>query len=113
MTVKFPVTAIASITHRVTGVVMLAGILILMWMLDRSLASQESFDSLRQCLAHPLAKLVLWCVLAALAYHLVAGLRHLVMDLGFWEELRSGKVSAALAIALSVVLMILAGVWLW
>ena len=112
-TVKFPVTAIASILHRVSGVVLLGAIIVLMWMLDVSLSSQEGFDFIKELLGNVFAKLVVWAILAALAYHFVAGIRHLFMDLGCWEELRSGKASATVAIVISVVLMVLAGVWVW
>jgi succinate dehydrogenase / fumarate reductase cytochrome b subunit len=112
-TVKFPVTALASITHRVTGVVLLAGILILLWMLGMSLHSQESFNELQELMSKIYAKLILWAILAALAYHFVAGLRHLLMDLGFWETLSGGKASAVFMFLSSVILMVLAGVWVW
>ena len=112
-TISFPITAIVSITHRVTGMVSLAGILILMWMLDVSLDSKESFNQLIGILANPLAKLVLWAVLAALAYHLVAGTRHLIMDMGIGETLEGGKLGAKAVVAFSIILIILAGVWIW
>ena len=35
-----------------------------------------------------LAKLILWGILSALLYHLVAGIRHLIMDMGIGETLR-------------------------
>lgn len=113
LTVKFPITSLVSITHRVTGVVLLGGILILLWMLDVSLESQQGFEFIQGLLDAFWAKLILWAILAALAYHLVAGLRHLIMDLGFWETLAGGKASAHVSIALSIVLIVLAGVWLW
>lgn len=112
-TVKFPITAIVSITHRVSGVVLLGGILVLMWMLDVSLSSEEGFNSIKEILQAPLAKLILWGVLAALAYHLVAGIRHLIMDLGIGETLEGGKRGAGLTIIISIVLIILAGLWVW
>ena len=111
--VSYPVTAIASITHRVTGVISLAGVLILMWMFDASLASEESFNSLIELLANPLAKFVLWAVLSTLSYHLVAGIRHLIMDLGVGETLEGGKLGAKLVFVFSVVLIVLSGVWVW
>lgn len=112
-TVKFPITAIVSILHRVSGVVMLGGIIILIWMLDVSLTSQEGFNSIQETLQAPLAKIILWGVLAALAYHLVAGIRHLMMDVGVGETLESGKRGAVISIALSAVLILLAGYWVW
>ncbi len=113
LTIKFPITAIVSIAHRVSGVVLLAGVLILMWMLDASLSSQEEFDSLKELMALPLVKFIVWGVLASLSYHLAAGIRHLIMDLGIGETLEGGQLGATLAIALSIVLIVLSGVWVW
>ena len=91
----------------------LAGILILMWMFDASLTSEDSFDALKELLQNPLAKFVLWGVLAALGYHLCAGIKHLIMDLGFGETLEGGKLAAKATIAIALVLIVLAGVWVW
>lgn len=112
-TVKFPITAIVSILHRITGVALLAGILILMWMLDASLSSQESFDSLRELLDKVWAKFILWLVLVATAYHLAAGIKHLIMDMGIGESLEGGKRGATITLVVAVLLSVLAGVWLW
>lgn len=113
MTIKLPITSIVSITHRVTGVVLLGGILVLLWMLDVSLESEKGFAFIGDLLDAVWAKIVLWMILAALAYHLVTGVRHLIMDMGFWETLQGGRTSAHVSIALSVILIILAGIWLW
>ena len=112
-TISFPITALVSITHRVTGMASLAGIIILMWMLDMSLRSPESFQTLKNLLALPVVKIVLWLVLSALSYHLVAGVRHLIMDLGVGETREGGRLGAQLVVFFSVVLVILAGVWVW
>ncbi|WP_339073806.1 succinate dehydrogenase, cytochrome b556 subunit [Teredinibacter turnerae] len=112
-TIKLPVTAYVSILHRVSGVVLLAGVLVLLYMLDMSLTSEESFGELKELLASPLAKIVLWGVLSALAYHFVAGVRHLIMDAGVGESLEGGKRGAKVALVLAIVLIIAAGVWVW
>lgn len=112
-TVRLPITAYVSILHRVSGVVMLGGILLLVWMLDISLSSSEGFSELQAILAETWAKVVLWLVLAALTYHLVAGVKHLVMDMGIGETLEGGKLGAKLTLAAFFVLVILEGVWLW
>lgn len=112
-TVKFPITAIVSILHRVSGVALLGGILVLLWMLDISLSSAEGFAYLQEVLQLWWAKLVLWAVLAATAYHFVMGMRHLVMDLGFGETLSSAKMTASISLVIAFVLIALAGVWVW
>jgi succinate dehydrogenase, cytochrome b556 subunit len=112
-TIKLPITAYASILHRVSGVVMFGVVGILLYVLDGSLASPESFDELKSCLSSPLAKLVLWACLSALAYHLVAGVRHLIMDLGVGETLEGGKLGAKLVFIVAVILILLMGAWIW
>ena len=60
-----------------------------------------------------LVKLVLWGILTALAYHIVGGLRHLVMDMGHWEELDSANQSARVGFVITGILAVLAGVLVW
>ena len=112
-TIKLPITAYVSILHRVSGVIMLVGILVLLWMLDLSLASAEGFAFLQEVLDSPIAKLILWGVLSALAYHFVAGVKHLIMDLGVGETLEGGKLGAKIALAFAAILIVLAGIWVW
>jgi succinate dehydrogenase / fumarate reductase, cytochrome b subunit len=112
-TIKFPVTALASISHRVAGIALFVALPILLWMLDRSLASPESFAELKELLSAPLAKLVIWGILAAVIYHLVAGIKHLIMDWGIGETLEGGRRGATLGFIIAAVLIVLAGVWVW
>ncbi|MFN3714343.1 MAG: succinate dehydrogenase, cytochrome b556 subunit [Alcanivoracaceae bacterium] len=112
-TIKFPVPALASISHRIAGVALFVALPILLWMLDRSLASPESFADLQTLLAAPLAKLVIWGILAAVIYHLVAGVKHLIMDWGIGETLEGGRRGAILSFIVAGVLIALAGVWVW
>jgi len=81
--------------------------------LDLSLTSEEGFAQVQDCLSSPLAKLIIWGLLSALLYHLVAGIRHLVMDAGVGESLEGGKLGSKIVLVISVVLILLAGVWIW
>jgi succinate dehydrogenase / fumarate reductase cytochrome b subunit len=112
-TIRFPITAIVSITHRISGVILYAGIAVLLWMLQASLQSEASFNQLKEVLSNPLVEFIVWATLAALAYHLVMGVRHMIMDLGYGESLQGGRRGAQVAIVCAVILIILAGVWIW
>jgi succinate dehydrogenase / fumarate reductase cytochrome b subunit len=112
-TMKLPVTAWVSILHRISGVILFFATGILLWMLDVSLVSEQSFAHLKSLIVHPLCQLVIWGTLAALAYHLVAGIRHLIMDCGIGESLEGGALGAKIVLVSAGVLMVLAGVWLW
>ncbi len=85
----------------------------MLYALDKSLNSEEGFQQVKACLTSPLAKLVTWGLLSALLYHLVAGVRHLIMDLGIGETLEGGKLGSQIVLAVSVALIVLAGVWIW
>lgn len=112
-TIKLPITAYTSILHRVSGVILFVGMAILLLALDTSLSSAEGFAEVKAYLGSPLAKLVTWGLLSALLYHLVAGIRHLLMDTGLGETLEGGKLGSKIVIAVSAVLIVLAGVWIW
>ena len=108
-----PLPGIVSILHRISGVVVFLLLPILIWLLQSSLASPESFDSIQSCIQHPLTKLVLWGLLSALIFHLFAGIRHLLMDAGVGETINSAQLAAKITLMVSVISIIGLGVWLW
>jgi succinate dehydrogenase / fumarate reductase, cytochrome b subunit len=112
-TIHLPVTAYVSILHRVSGVVLFGAVGLFLWILDSSLSSEESFNSIKVFMSTLTVQIIIWLSLAALIYHLVAGLRHLVMDYGYGETLSGGILGAKLVLVLSVILMLMAGFWLW
>jgi len=59
------------------------------------------------------SKLVLWAVLSLLTYHIIAGIRHLLMDAGIGEELESGIAGSQIVIVLGVIFAAGLGVWIW
>lgn len=112
-TIHLPITAYVSILHRVSGVALFVISGLFIWMLDRSLRSAETFAALQELLTHPLVQFVLWGMLAALAYHLVAGIRHIFMDFGVGETLEGGVLGAKLVLFIAAILIVLAGAWIW
>jgi succinate dehydrogenase / fumarate reductase, cytochrome b subunit len=112
-TIALPVTGYVSILHRISGVILLGGVLGLMWLLDASLSSAERFASIQTCMSSIWAKLVIWGILSALAYHLVAGIRHLIMDMGVGESLEGGRRGAKLVLVIAGCLIAGLGAWLW
>ena len=112
-TIKLPLPAYASILHRISGVAIFVGLAFLIWGLGASLESEESFNALKECLDGVIPKLVLWAILAGFIYHFVAGVRHLLMDFGYFETLEGAKVLATVVLVLSAALIVLAGVWIW
>lgn len=114
LTISQPLTAIVSILHRVTGIILFIGLIFLFYAFDVSLESQEGFDHVANMLQTSfLAKFIIWGVVSALMYHFVAGVKHLFMDMGHFEELESGRKAAIANLVIAAVLIVLAGVWIW
>ncbi|MFW6092538.1 MAG: succinate dehydrogenase, cytochrome b556 subunit [Pseudomonadota bacterium] len=109
----WPLAAIASITHRITGVALFAATAYLLWLLGLALDSPAGFERAAAILDGAAAQAVTLAVLAALAFHLFAGIKHLVMDFHHWDTLEAGRRSAIAVFVLTALATILAGVWLW
>ena len=105
---RLPLPAILSITHRMTGVILSTGTLLLAaWMVALALGP-ESFAIAMMIVSHPLGQLVLFGYSAALFYHMCNGIRHLNWDRGSGLEIesvyRSGKFVIGAAIILTAAL---------
>ncbi|MDE2421554.1 MAG: succinate dehydrogenase, cytochrome b556 subunit [Gammaproteobacteria bacterium] len=108
---KSPV-AIASILHRISGVVLFLLIPALLYVLQRSLASPQEFDVVHnEIFGNICVRFVVWVFLAGLIYHLFAGIKHLFADIGVAEELESGRTAAWLMLAASGVGIVAAFIW--
>lgn len=112
-TIKMHTAANASILHRVSGVIMVFAIGILLLTLSTSLASAEGFAQIQGYLDGLFFKFIIFGCLSALTFHVLAGIRHLFMDLGHFEELDSGNMTAKLIFVLWLAISIAVGVWLW
>lgn len=112
-TISFPPAAITSILHRITGVALFFALMFVIWAWAVSVSSLEGFALVQEQMSGPLGKFVAIGTISALIYHVLGGLRHMVMDMGHWEELQSGDLSAKTIIALWIILTIVVGVVLW
>ena len=108
---KWPITAISSITHRVAGVVLFIGVAFMLYALDLSLSSEQEFIALKEMMVSPLGKMITWGLLSALGYHFVAGIKHLLMDIGVGETLEGAQFAAKTTLFFSAVLIALAAIW--
>ncbi len=112
-TISMPATAKASILHRITGVALFFALTFVLWAWSESLSSVQGFEFVKGLFSGFIAKFIAWGTLTVLAYHVIGGIRHLIMDMGYWEELESGNSSAVISLVLWVIVSVLAGGWLW
>ena len=113
-TLQFPVMAIASILHRISGIVLFVLFPVMIYFFDMSLKNAGTFTQLQLWFENNLGcQFILWVFGAAIFYHFLAGIRHIVMDLGYGESLRVGRWSAISVIIATIFFILLLGIWIW
>ncbi len=114
LAIRLPLPALVSILHRASGAsLFLFGIPAVLWGLQASLEAPAAYAAFVTAMSHPLAKLVALALVWAYLHHLLAGLRHLVMDTHHGLELATARRTAAAVIVLALVLTVVVGVRLW
>jgi succinate dehydrogenase / fumarate reductase cytochrome b subunit len=112
-TIELPLPGWTSILHRISGFALFFAVAFMLVAFNASLESAESFAELKATFDNGLVKLITWLILSALGYHLVAGIKHLVMDAGIGESKEGGKVGAIITLVGGTTVIALAGVWVW
>ena len=113
-TVSFPITAIASILHRVCAVISWVGLGFLLCLVCYALDSQQQFDEVTALYqSNFLLQFVSWGFLAAFGYYCMGTVKHIIQDFGFFEDFAGGQLISWTVIIAGVVLALLAGVLVW
>ena len=113
---KLPPSALVSILHRISGLIIALLLPFVIWLFDKSLASEISFDEFRGAFLAGIGfvpavvvKLVTLVLIWAYLQHFAAGVRHLWMDATHSVSKEFGRTSALAALAITLVLTILFG----
>ena len=79
---RLPLTAVISVTHRMTGVLLAAGLVLFVVSLAMIQDGERSFIAMQQFIQQPFVEIALWLMMYALFFHLCHGVRHLIWDAG-------------------------------
>ena len=111
--IQLPIAGVSSILHRISAVGIFVLLLPFSVILVLASNSEEGFSTASYLLSFNSIKILLVLLLTGLTYHYISGIRHLVMDFGYWQTLNAGKISAILTIVLSgfISLILLVVVW--
>ena len=113
-TVSFPITAIASILHRICAVIVWVGLGFYLIALSSLLSSEESFAEFQTLMeTNFLAQFIAWGLISAFSYYCTGSIKHVIQDLGYFEDFAGGKLISWAAIASAGLLSIFAGVAIW
>ena len=97
-------TSVLSILHRITGVALAVGTILLVYWLIAAASGPEAFASAEALIGSWLGRILLFGWTFALYFHLSNGIRHLFWDAGFGFELKTVYASGWTVVALAAVL---------
>jgi len=112
-TIRLPINAIVSIMHRMSGMALFLMIPALLWALNASVQSAQTYVDLSLTLEHWLVKLLLVALSWAFFHHFYAGLRHLAMDVHWMTTLQKARLSSRLVLLLVAISVLLFAVKIW
>jgi len=102
------ITSVMSILHRLTGIALAVGTLLLVWWLVAAAAGPDSFATVQGFIGSLIGRILLFGWSWALFYHLCNGIRHLVWDAGWGFELKTVYASGWIVVAASFGLTLIA-----
>lgn len=113
---RLPVAGWVSILHRVSGALMFLLLPFIIWLFDTSLSSEYSFARFSAAFSVGLGfvpgwfiKLVALALIWAYLHHIIAGVRHLWMDVAHAVSKEFGRSSATVTLVLSLALTAVLG----
>jgi succinate dehydrogenase cytochrome b subunit len=104
-------TSVLSILHRMTGVALAVGTLLLVWWLIAAASGVDAFSTVQSVIGSWIGRLLLFGWSFALFYHLANGIRHLFWDAGRGFDLPIVHASGWIVVGVSVVLTMAAWIW--
>jgi succinate dehydrogenase / fumarate reductase cytochrome b subunit len=111
--IRLPLAGWVSILHRASGALLFVSAVWLLFMLDRSLASERDFEFVRHYLSLAPVKLALLVLVWAYCHHFCAGIRFLLLDLHKGVDKAHARASGVAVLVASLALTAFFGARLW
>ena len=104
--IRLPVAGMVSLAHRASGILMFLAIPFMVYLLDLSVQSAESFEQALSLLQQPFIMAAGLLIVWALAHHLFAGIRFLLIDADIGVDKKTATMTARAVILLAVLVVI-------
>lgn len=105
--IDFPVTALTSIIHRITGIILFLSLPFFLYFFYLSIESHSSFVIAKSLFSNIYIKLIFYLFIFSFIYHFISGLKHIIMDIGFFEEKNSSRNFAVISLIIILFLIFL------
>ena len=111
--IRLPVAGVASILHRISGLILFLWIPFSLYLFQLSLSSEAGFKQALNWFTTPVVKLALVILLWSFLHHLFAGFRFLLIDQNIGISLKGARLSARIVIITALILtLVVSGVWI-
>jgi succinate dehydrogenase / fumarate reductase cytochrome b subunit len=111
--IQYTLSSFVSVLHRVTGILLLGVVVWLLYNFVGLFETQQKFNFIIVKFTSIEYKICLVFSLAIFVFHIVAGFRHMLMDSGFFEEMKQANVTALFVLCISFIYFISIGYLLW
>ena len=111
--IRLPLPGWVSILHRISGALLFVALVWLLWMLDRSLASEAGFERIKHYAGLAPVKLSLLVLVWAYCHHFCAGIRYLFLDLDKGVDRETARLTSWIVLGASLALTAALGWTLW
>jgi succinate dehydrogenase / fumarate reductase, cytochrome b subunit len=110
---RLPITGVMSIIHRITGVLLSAGLIFFVYIIYAVAGGSNSYAAMQTFMSLWVIKLIYWGFIYAFFFHLCHGVRHIIWDAGKSFERDSLVRYAIIELSASIVLTLSAFVFVW
>jgi succinate dehydrogenase / fumarate reductase cytochrome b subunit len=112
-TIRFPVPAMVSILHRVSGVVLFVFMPLLTMSLYWSTRNEAIFHLILQAFDTTVLKIIKTLMIWGIIHHLIAGTRHIMLDLHYGMDLIVARFTSKIVLIISFIMTLFVGYWVW
>ena len=101
------ISSLVSISHRITGIINILAITLICFWVASLLLGEANYEITKLFLQSFFGKFLAIGIIWSFSFQILAGIRHLLMDLGYGFELKISKISGLIVIFGSFILTIL------
>ena len=91
---KWHISSLVSISHRITGVINIIGITFICLLASLTVFGESNYQFINLFLSSLIGKFTILGLTWSFSFQALSEIRHLIMDLGYWETLKAGSFSA-------------------
>ena len=104
---RWHISSLVSISHRITGIINIVAITVICFWISSLLLGEDSYEITKIFLNSIFGKFIIIGLIWSFSFQILSEIRHLIMDLGYFFELRATKITGLIVIVGSFIMTIL------